>query len=149
MASYVAIIHKDEETDFGALFPDFPGCVTAGSTLDEVAAMAREALALHVKGMREDGEELPKPSTLEEAMGHDLAKDAVACLVVDLPEEQKTVRVNITLPESELKRIDDFARRFGLTRSSLLAMGARMMMQSGNPAHVPPLPTGQKRSLDR
>lgn len=129
MASYVAIIHKDEETDFGALFPDFPGCVTAGASLDEVAAMAKEALALHVKGMREDGEQLPAPSTLEQAMNHELAKDAVACLVVELAEGQRTVRVNITLPENDLKEIDAFARRAGLTRSSLLAMGARMMMQ--------------------
>ncbi len=123
MASYVAIIHKDD-----------------------VAAMAREALALHVKGMREDGEEIPTPSTLEQAMNHELAKDAVACLVVDLSEEQRTVRVNITLPENELKEIDAYARRAGLTRSSLLAMGARMMMhQNIQPdAAEPPTRRGKK-----
>lgn len=151
MASYVAIIHKDEGTDFGALFPDFPGCVTAGASLDEVAAMAKEALALHVKGMREDGEEIPAPSTLEQAMNHELAKDAVACLVVDLAEGQRSVRVNITLPENELKEIDAYARRAGLTRSSLLAMGARMMMQGKiqTDAAEPPARRGRKPGLQK
>lgn len=145
MASYVAIIHKDEGTDFGALFPDFPGCVTAGASLDEVAAMAKEALALHVKGMREDGEEIPAPGSLERAMNHELVKAAVACLVVDLPEGQRTVRVNITLPENELKEIDAYARRSGLTRSGLLAMGARMMMQGKSQAAATEPPTRRGR----
>lgn len=129
MAGYVAIIHKDEGSDFGVLFPDFPGCVSAGATLDEAAAMARAALALHVRGMREDGEVIPQPSSLSEALRHELATDAVACLVVEVPEESKTVRVNITLPEDELREIDAYARRAGLTRSGLLVMGAKMMME--------------------
>lgn len=139
MAGYVAIIHKDEGSDFGVLFPDFPGCVSGGATLDEAAAMAREALALHVRGMREDGEPIPQPSSLSEALRHDLAKDAVACLVVEIPEEPRTVRVNITLPEDELREIDAYARRSGLTRSSLLVMGAKMMMnvrQDYGPGHA-------------
>ena len=41
---YVAIIHKDHDSDFGVSFPDFPGCITAGLTLDEAKGMALEAL---------------------------------------------------------------------------------------------------------
>ena len=36
MASYIAVIHKDPDSDFGVSFPDFPGCITAGATIDEV-----------------------------------------------------------------------------------------------------------------
>src|ERR1035441_6271666 len=50
---YIAYLHKDKNSDFGVSFPDFPGCITAGSSLDEARAMAAEALALHVAGMRE------------------------------------------------------------------------------------------------
>ncbi|MBL0942631.1 MAG: type II toxin-antitoxin system HicB family antitoxin, partial [Alphaproteobacteria bacterium] len=33
--NYIALIHKDKNSDFGVSFPDFPGCITAGKTLDE------------------------------------------------------------------------------------------------------------------
>ena len=49
-------------------FPDFPGCVSAGATLDEARHMAQEALELHVAGMIEGGDQLPFPSSLEAVM---------------------------------------------------------------------------------
>ena len=61
MASYIGIIHKDADSDFGVSFPDFPGCVTAGKTLDEAGRMAQDALAGHIAGMVEDGESIPAP----------------------------------------------------------------------------------------
>jgi predicted RNase H-like HicB family nuclease len=60
---YIAYLHKDRDSDFGVSFPDFPGCVTAGRTLEEARRMAAEALALHIAGMIEDGEMVPDPST--------------------------------------------------------------------------------------
>ncbi len=36
MASYIALIRKDADSDFGVDFPDFPGCVSAGATLDDL-----------------------------------------------------------------------------------------------------------------
>ncbi|HEY2534419.1 MAG TPA: type II toxin-antitoxin system HicB family antitoxin [Xanthobacteraceae bacterium] len=61
MRYYVALIHQDLDSDFGVSFPDFPGCISAGRTLDEVRDMAVEALALHLKGLAEDGEAVPQP----------------------------------------------------------------------------------------
>ena len=46
MPSYVALLRKDEGSDYGVEFPDFPGCVTAGRSLDEARTMAAEALEL-------------------------------------------------------------------------------------------------------
>jgi len=68
MARYVAVIRKEAESDFGVEFSDLPGCVTAGRSLDEAMAFAREALALHVEGILADGDTLPEPSTLESVM---------------------------------------------------------------------------------
>jgi len=51
MPHYIALVHKEGDSDFGVSFPDFPGCVTAGATLDEAARMAREALELHIEGL--------------------------------------------------------------------------------------------------
>jgi predicted RNase H-like HicB family nuclease len=63
MAHYIALIHKDADSDYGVSFPDFPGCITAGATLDEARAMAAEALAMHIEGLGEDGEAIPEPSS--------------------------------------------------------------------------------------
>jgi predicted RNase H-like HicB family nuclease len=48
---YIAYLHKTRKSDYGVSFPDFPGCITAGRTLEEARRMAAEALALHVEGL--------------------------------------------------------------------------------------------------
>ncbi len=55
---YIAVIHKDEGSDVGVSFPDLPGCVTAGATLEEARVFAAEALALHLEAMAEAGMEI-------------------------------------------------------------------------------------------
>jgi predicted RNase H-like HicB family nuclease len=117
---YIAYLHKDRTSDFGVSFPDFPGCVTAGKTLDEARRMAAEALALHVEGMIEDGEEIPTPSTLDALANDPAMTGAVAFLVAVRPPEDKTVRVNIAARQSQVEQIDARARRFGLSRSAYL-----------------------------
>ena len=81
MADYVALIHKQPTSDFGVSFLDFPGCVTAGTTLAEARRHAAEALALHIDGMIEDGEAIPEPSSLEDLMTAAEGYAAVAFLV--------------------------------------------------------------------
>lgn len=81
MRQYIALIHKDPDSDYGVSFPDFPGCVSAGSTLDEAREMAAEALDLHIEGMTEDGEAMPEPSSLEAVMADAVNRDGVAILV--------------------------------------------------------------------
>jgi predicted RNase H-like HicB family nuclease len=120
MTSYIGLIRKDADSDFGVDFPDFPGCVSAGATLDEARRMAHEALELHVSGMVEDGEELPGPSSLEAIMADPENGDAVAFLVTLQEPADRAVRVNITLPERLLRRIDERAKN----RSAFLARAA-------------------------
>ena len=81
MRHYIALIHKDANSDYGVSFPDLPGVISAGRTLDEARAMAAEALAFHLEGLAEDGEAVPEPSTLEEIMAVAENKDGVAVLV--------------------------------------------------------------------
>jgi predicted RNase H-like HicB family nuclease len=84
MTTYVALIHKDPDSDYGVSFPDLPGCVTAGSMLDEAITMAEEALALHMEGLLEDGEDVPAPMPAEQ-IDRD---DAVLVTAVEVREEQ-------------------------------------------------------------
>ena len=120
---YIAYLHKDKKSDYGVSFPDFPGCVTAGSTLEEARRLAAEALAFHVDGMRQDGEEIPKPSTLDGLRGDPAMKGAVAFLT-ELREPERTVRINITARKSQITEIDRRARAKGLTRSSYIVQSA-------------------------
>jgi predicted RNase H-like HicB family nuclease len=134
MSNYIAIVHKDRASDFGVSFPDFPGCITAGSNIDEAKDMAQEALTLHIQGMLEDGEELPAPSKLEQIMADPDFADAAAYLVVGVPNAKtKTVRVNITVPEMTLKQIDAAAKKRGMSRSSFLVHAAQNAIQSKHP----------------
>jgi predicted RNase H-like HicB family nuclease len=119
MTQYIALIHKDGDSDYGVSFPDLPGCISAGSTLDEAREMAAEALILHLEGMVEDGEVIPEPSSLEAVMGDLENRDGVAILV-RAETKAKTVRVNITLPEDVLRIIDNYAEAHGQTRSGFL-----------------------------
>ena len=128
MANYIALIHKDADSDYGVSFPDLPGCITAGSTLDEARTMATEALAVHLEGMAEDNDPAPTPSTLEEIMTERENRDAVAVLVATPQHAAKVVRVNITLPEDVLAEIDRFAAQNGFTRSGLLVQGAKKLI---------------------
>ncbi len=118
---YIALLRKETDTDYGVDFPDLPGCTTTGSTLDEAKEMAAEAIAFHIEGLIEDGEDIPAPSSLEEIMADKANKDAVAFLV-PYQSSEKAVRVNITLPSSLLKRIDRQSGKRG--RSGFLAAAA-------------------------
>ena len=59
---YVVII-EPTQTGFSAYSPDLPGCATTGRTREEIEANMREAIELHIEGLREDGTEIPKPVT--------------------------------------------------------------------------------------
>jgi predicted RNase H-like HicB family nuclease len=128
MRHYIALIHKDAASDYGVSFPDIPGVITAGSTLDEARAMAAEALAFHLEGLAQDGEAVPEPSSLEEIMAIAENKDGVAVLIEAPAAEVKSVRVNVTLPADVLSEIDRYAEKEGFTRSGFLAQAAKKAM---------------------
>ncbi|GGD41953.1 type II toxin-antitoxin system HicB family antitoxin [Aureimonas glaciei] len=125
MPNYIAIIHKDTDSEFGVSFPDFPGCISAGRDLDDARAMAGEALALHLAGMEADGDPIPEPSSLEAVMADPDNRDGVAILVAVPERTRKTVRVNVTFPVDALRAIDRAAEQRGLTRSGFLLESAR------------------------
>jgi len=116
---YIAYLHKDKKSDYGVSFPDFPGCITAGSTLEDARKMAVEALSLHIAGMQEDGEEIPEPSTLDD-LQNDPAMNGAVAFLVEATEQEKTVRINITARESQIAEIDKRAKAAKLNRSAYM-----------------------------
>ncbi len=59
-----AVVIEGGPNNYSAYVPDLPGCVSVGDTLLEVEQMIREAIELHIEGMREDGEDIPTPFTV-------------------------------------------------------------------------------------
>lgn len=121
MVSYIGLIHKDPASEYGVSFPDFPGCVTAGADLDEALRLAKEALNLHIRGMIEDGERIPKPSAAETLLVHPFAKGALTTFALDACVPGKQKRVNVMIPEDVLAEID----RVAPNRSAFLVTAAQ------------------------
>lgn len=65
-AMQYAVIYAKTGTGYSAHVPDLPGCIATGRTLATTRRRMKEALALHVQGMREDGVRIPRPTTLAE-----------------------------------------------------------------------------------
>ena len=61
---YVSFIHRDA-AGYGVSFPDFPGCVSVGDTVDDAVRHGSEALAFHVDGLLDDGEAIPSPRSID------------------------------------------------------------------------------------
>ena len=58
-----AIVIENAGSNYSAYAPDLPGCVATGASIDDVQREMREAIELHIEGMREDGEPIPQPSS--------------------------------------------------------------------------------------
>ena len=122
---FPAIIEKGKRRGYGVFFPDLPGCVSAGDTIQEAAHKAEEALALHIEGMIEEGETIPEPSELDRIPRDPEVKEAARILVRAAIPSDRVMRVNVTLPEDLLRRIDERSNN----RSRFLAEAAERALR--------------------
>jgi predicted RNase H-like HicB family nuclease len=128
MRSYIGLIHKAADGDFGVSFPDFPSVTATGATLDDARAVAEEALARHIAGLAEVGKAIRQPSTLSDVMSDPSNRDGVAILVSIRTEQPRVIRVNVTMPEDVLAQLDKYAETHGFTRSRLLTQAAKRLL---------------------
>jgi predicted RNase H-like HicB family nuclease len=128
MTQYIALFHKRRRKGYGVSFPDFPGCIAIGDDFETALREAAEALAFHVEGLREDGQKVPKPRTLEQvqAEGEDWIEweGAIVATVPLLPPEGRSLRVQITIDERLLSKIDAVSKN----RSAFLSDAARRLL---------------------
>ncbi len=124
----VAVEVGDENTTYGVVVPDIPGCFSAGETFDEALANAREAVEMHLESLAEHGEPIPEGSEVAVHLRDPgYAGWVWAAVEVDVtPYLGKSHKVNVTLPDMLIKRIDEtVSRRPGYkTRSGFLAQAA-------------------------
>jgi predicted RNase H-like HicB family nuclease len=129
---YTAIADPEPGTGlWSILFPDFPGVTSVAERFAEVPQQARDALATVVEDMIVEGEDLP-PSSEEGAFVRVSAAEFhdphYVLVPVEVPENP--VRINVSIDRGLLKRIDDAAKRRGMTRSGFLAEGARQLLRA-------------------
>ena len=58
-----AVVIEQGPTSFGAYVPDLPGCVAVGESREEVVQLIQEAMELHLRSLREQGQNIPLPAS--------------------------------------------------------------------------------------
>ncbi len=120
----------------GVDFPDFPGCITAGSTLGETRRMAAEALEFHIEGMLEENLPIPEPSSLEAVMADPENGEAIA-FPVALPDRLAGVgQIEVTLAAADLEELDSLAKKRATTRQALLVEAVRRLLAAKREDHA-------------
>lgn len=123
---YPVVIHKDSGSDYGVTVPDLPGCFSAGDSLEDALRNTFEAIECHIEGLLLDHDPIPAAQPIETHQSNPDYQGGVWALVaIDLAKiEGKAVRVNISIPERLLDKIDKYAQEAGETRSGLLTRAA-------------------------
>ncbi|KKB11437.1 hypothetical protein VE25_12770 [Devosia geojensis] len=126
---YTAFIHKDPDSDFGVSFPDVPGCIAAGETIEAALKNAAEALAFHIEGIEADGDPVPVPRSPDDILSDpSFGEDRQGAIVASVPlvrDLGSTTRINVSLDLGLLKAIDEEARERKQTRSAFIASAVR------------------------
>jgi predicted RNase H-like HicB family nuclease len=58
-----AFVKEKAPNNYCAYVPDFPGCISKAATLEELKQLMKEGIEFHLKGMRDDGDPIPEPTT--------------------------------------------------------------------------------------
>lgn len=124
---YVGLAEKVED-GYTVFFPDFPGLGSAGDTLEETRKNAREGLIAHIELMVEDGQSIPKPTTLDNVVKMPDAKGCVPLIVSIIAPTGKAQRINITIDRALLNAIDIAAHTQHKSRSALLSEAAQRLL---------------------
>ncbi|TQK41985.1 putative RNase H-like HicB family nuclease [Brevibacillus sp. AG162] len=108
-----------EQDGISVSFPDLPGCLTCGDDPEEAFRMAREAMALHLYGMEQDGEAIPEPSSPSALRPE--SSEVVTLVEVWMPPfrdemENRAVKKTLTIP----KWLDDLAQENKVNFSHVL-----------------------------
>ena len=122
----IALERGGKRKAWGVVVPDLRGCFSAGATLEEALANAREAILLHLQALLERGDPMPMPRSMEDRVRDSKYKNWIWAIVsVDLTQlEGPAERVNLTIPRGFLVQIDAAARVAGESRSAFMVRAA-------------------------
>ena len=129
---FPAVFETGENKGYCVTFPDLPGCITEGNSLEEALQMAKEALELHLYGMEEDGDEIPSPTRPEKVEipenGFIAVIEAWMPLIRD-KMAKKAVKKTVTIP----KWLNDLAEKEKVNFSQLLQAAIKERLRIEEP----------------
>lgn len=131
MTIFFALVHQEDDSAFGAQFPDVPGCFSAADRLDDLPREASQALALYF-----EDEDLVSPRSMDQLHNDTDVKEALAegAFLLGIPLislQGRTVAANISLDKGLLASIDETAKARGMNRSAYLAGLAQQDILAG------------------
>lgn len=129
---YLALIDGSEGA-YGVTFPDLPGCVAMGTTLDEAMIFASEALGDWINTVEANGHEVPTPRDggalrADPEVIQAFTEGAILSAVTVVRSTGKPVRANLSLDGGVVTAIDAAAHRRGVTRSAMVEIIARQQL---------------------
>ena len=129
----IALEPGTASTAWGVVVPDLPGCFSAGDTAEEAFAQAVEAIEAHCELLASDKQDIPSPRPLASWQADpQFAAWTWALVDVDVSRfEGKAEKINMTMPRHFLAKVDDYAKRHGMSRSGFLVQAARSAMREG------------------
>ena len=127
MTRYPALI-DGKKSAYGLTFPDLPGIVAMGKTLDEVMVNAEDALHDCAIEAKKDGETMADPSAIDDI---DAPAGQVLVSIPLIHLSGRSVRANLNLDEDVAAFIDSEARRRGMTRTAYVSWMTRRIAQMG------------------
>jgi predicted RNase H-like HicB family nuclease len=110
---YPAVFHLNEDGSHTIIYPDLPGCISEGKTLSEAMYMAQSALAQWIRYLEDEGEEIPKASSIEKIK---VKKDEFVNYICADIKDAHAVKRTISIP----RWIDDKAKFEGISLSKVL-----------------------------
>ncbi|MBP5639880.1 MAG: type II toxin-antitoxin system HicB family antitoxin [Victivallales bacterium] len=133
--TYFAIVNKKEGQYYPVIVPDIPGCFTEGTTMEEVKAMAEDAISTLLADYAANGMPYPQASqTYEELIskvGDDCGEIAYVIPITVYPSS-RIIRISMTGAEDKLEYIKDFAAKCGTTRSAFMIDAAMNAIAHAN-----------------
>ena len=124
---YAALV-DGREGAYGVVFPDLPGCVAMGYTVEDALVNAEDALRDYTLDAEEDGEVLPHPSPFQSI---NVPNGSQLVSIPLIKVSGRKVRANLTLDEGVAAFIDSEARRRKMTRTAYITWMARRIAQMG------------------
>ncbi|WP_454718829.1 type II toxin-antitoxin system HicB family antitoxin [Caulobacter segnis] len=128
---YVALVSGGQADGYKAHFHDLPDCTVTAAGLADLLATARQSLVQRLEALEAAGEAWPAPTPIEQIA----AQTGVMPIPIDVAVDDPPIRVNISLGERLVQRLDAAASAGGMTRSGYIAKAVRVSLGEGGQAH--------------
>ena len=116
MKFYPVIIERGEDSSgcvgFGAFFPDLPGCVSGGDSLEDAIINAEKALEMHISALVRDNNVIPTPSSFE-IIEHDPEINEILRTLVRVEIPEKWVDINVSPAKAGIQKVNAASPKSG------------------------------------